>query len=80
MNRFGIAAIFGAVGISVGWLTRPAFGGSATALSIEQLYSQIIGPADPGLAAGTQATLLHVGMFFLSCTLLGYVAARLSDR
>jgi hypothetical protein len=81
LNRYSITAIFGVTGICLGWLTRPASDATGTtSLTFHQLYSQAFGTPEAGLAGETQATLLHVGLFFLSCALLGYVAARLSHR
>jgi ABC-type Fe3+ transport system permease subunit len=80
VNRYiGVAAGFGVVGFALGWFTRPLVEARGSALTAQELVSELSRLHDPLFGHATHHTLAHIGLFGLACMVLGYVAARLAS-
>ena len=79
MHRYKLAALFGAVGFTLGWFTRPLVEARAAALEWHELVAHVAGKLEPALQPTATLTLLHIGFFGFACILLGYVVARMNQ-
>ena len=77
MTNVRISAAFGTTGFLLGWLTRPFVEVRSSSLSLQELAAELLGKHDPLLGDAAQRTLVHLGLFGLSCVILGFVIARL---
>jgi len=78
-SHYKLAALFGVVGVVLGWLTRPLVEARATALEWRELVAHIAGDLHPLLRPSATQTLVHIVLFGFACALLGYVVARMNQ-
>lgn len=77
MTNVRLSAAFGATGFLLGWLTRPFVEVRSASLSFQELTAELLGNHDPLLGDAARRTFIHLGLFGLSCVILGFVIARL---
>lgn len=80
MRPWVALVVSGGIGFLVGWLTRPLVEGRGFALTSSEVLHHALAYEDHLLRVTAHQTISHVAMFGISCALLGFVVARLSQR